>query len=563
MESMMRLSKIVALVVAMAAGFAQAQTYSVLYNFGSGAADPLTPGYSGMIVQGQDGNLYSTSPRGNAGDICCGTVFKITPAGVVSVLYYFEGQSDGDFPQGGLSLGNDGNFYGTTFETGAGGAGTVFKITPSGTLTTLYSFTGGSDGGTPYAPPIEGIDGNFYGTTTVGGTGTGCGSAGCGTIYKVTPSGVFKVLHQIALSEGNLPRAPLVQGSDGNFYGTTEFGTSCNCGTVFKITPAGKLSVLYAFDVTHGSNPIGPLIQGADGNFYGTTQGGGASFAGEVFKITPSGSLTVLYSMNGTTDGSQPYGSLVLGSDGNFYGTNAFGGTVNSSCSDGCGTVFEVTPKGVFSVLHSFNLNDGATPEVTPFQHTNGTVYGDTQTGGLGNVACGINQCGVFYSWTNSHSLRAFVSLLPNFGKVGATVEILGQGFVAGTTTVSFNGKSATPTVVSGTYLTAKVPSGATSGPVTVTTSGVKLTSNKVFLVTPKITSFTPASGPVATTVTITGVSLTQTKSVTFGGVAATSFTVDSDTQVTATVPVGAKTGHITIRTVGGVAVSTGTFTVT
>ena len=553
----MRLTLIALLAMVIAASLSQAQTYSVLYNFGGLSTDPLNPNYTSAIAQGQDGNLYTTSPRGSD-NVCCGTVFKVSPAGAVSVIYYFAGLSDGDFPQGGLTLGSDGNFYGTT----NGGNGTVFKITPQGTLTTLHTFTGGSDGGNPYAPPIEGTDGNFYGTTTVGGTGAGCPGGGCGVIYKITPAGTFKTLHQIAFSEGQQPRAPLVLGSDGNFYGTTTYGTSCNCGTVFKVTSTGKLTVLYTFDITHGSNPIGPLIQGADGNFYGTTQGGGApGFNGEVFKITPGGSLNVLYSVNGTTDGAQPYSGLVLGSDGNFYGTNAYGGTVVSGCGDGCGTFFQITPQGAYTVLHSFDLTDGATPQVSPFQHTNGIVYGDTYAGGTGAVACQINFCGVFYGWADSKALPAFVNLMPYWGKVGQTIGILGQGFVSGTT-VSFNGKVATSTVLSSGYLMVKVPSGATSGPVTVTTSGTPLTSNRAFLVTPKVAKFSPTSGPVGTAVTITGVSLTQTTKVTFGGVAASSFTVNSDKQVTATVPTGAQTGHIAITTEGGVAVSKGTFTV-
>jgi uncharacterized repeat protein (TIGR03803 family) len=305
------------------------------------------------------------------------------------------------------------------------------------------------------------------------------------------------------------------------------------------------------------------MVQGSDGNFYGTTTSGGSTGGGVVFKITPAGKLTVLHNLNGTTDGRSPYGGLVLGNDGNFYGANAYGGTVNSSCSNGCGTFFKITSKGAYSVLYDFDSTTGATPETTPFQHTSGVVYGDTDVGGTGNVSpCSTGNCGVFYEWKNA-SLPAFVSLLNYSGKVGKTIEFLGQGFVKGSTTISFNGTAATPTVISSTYVTAPVPNGATTGSVTVTTSGVSLISNKIFRVTPQILSFNPTSGPVGTSVTITGVSLTQTVKVTFGGVAATSFTVNSDKQVTATVATGAVTGKIAITTAGGTAVSTGTFTVT
>jgi len=550
----------VTLALVMTASVVQAQTFSVLYNFGSNTGDPSRPAYSGIVAQGRDGNLYSTAP---AGGTCCGAVFQITPAGKLKNIHNFNGSNDdGAFPQGGVTLGTDGNFYGTTYEGGSVTAGAVFKVTSSGTYTTLYSFTGGKDGAYPYAPPVEGNDGNFYGTTTAGGNTTVCGS-GCGTIYKITPAGVLTTLYQFDITHGYEPYGPLVLGTDGNFYGTTPAGTTANAGVVFKISPAGKFTLLFSFDSTHGETPFGGLVQGADGNFYGTTIYGGSAGGGVVFKITPSGKLTVLHNINGTTDGARPYGGLVLASDGNFYGANSNGGTVNSNCSNGCGTVFKITPKGVYSVLYKFDYTTGATPYVTPFQHTSGLVYGDSQVGGTGNVnPCSTGNCGVLYSWKSS-GLPAFVSLLPYSGKVGKVIEFLGQGFVSGKTTVSFNGTAAKPTVVSSTYLTAPVPNGATTASVTVTTSGVTLTSNRIFRVTPQITSFKPTSGAVGTVVTITGVSLIQTKKVTFGGVAATSFSITSDLQVKATVPTGAKTGKIVITTPGGTATSPGVFTVT
>ncbi len=536
-------------------GVVQAQTFSVLYNFGSNTGDPSSPSYSGIVTQGRDGNLYSTAPKGGT---CCGAAFQITPAGTLKNIHNFTGNNDdGAFPQGGLTLGTDGNFYGTTYEGGSVTAGAVFKISPSGAYTTLYSFTGGSDGAAPYAPPVEGNDGNFYGTTTQEGT---CGS--CGTIYKITPSGKFTLLHQFDITHGSTPYAPLVLGTDGNFYGTSAYGTSANAGVIFRVTPSGKFTLLFSFDPAHGENPLSCLVQGADGNFYGTTINGGNSGGGVVFKVTPAGRLTVLHNMNGTTDGRAPYGGLVLATDGNFYGANAYGGTVNSDCADGCGTLFKITPKGAYSVLAKFDFTTGATPAITPFQHTSGLIYGDTQIGGSGNVSpCVAGLCGVSYSWENT-TLPAFVSLLPYSGKVGKTVEFLGQGF-KGTTSVSFGGTAAKFQVVSDTYLTAAVPNGATTGSVTVKTSAATLASNKIFRVTPQILSFNPTSGAVGTNVTITGVSLKQATKVAFGGVAATSFIVNSDKQVTATVPTGAQTGHITITTPGGVAVSKGVFTVT
>jgi uncharacterized repeat protein (TIGR03803 family) len=257
--------------------------------------------------------------------------------------------------------------------------------------------------------------------------------------------------------------------------------------------------------------------------------------------------------MNGATDGESPYAGLVQGTDGNFYGVNSGGG------SHGVGTIFKISPAGTYSVLYNFDGITGSTPDMTPFQHTNGVMYGDTRSGGTGNVSCSPGTCGVFYSLNGS--LPPFVSLLPYAGKVGKTIEILGQGFTS-TTAVSFNGTAATPTVRSGTYLTAAVPNGATSGFVRVTTSRGTLNSNKRFRVTPQITNFSPSSGAIETVVTITGVSLKQTTNVTFGGAKATAFTVNSDMQVTATVPSNAITGKIGITTPGGIATSSGIYTV-
>lgn len=536
-------------IVSVASTAAHAQ-FSVLYDFGSHSSDPYNPTNSGIVAQGRDGNLYSTAENGGTNGV--GAVFNITPSGTLNVLYNFDG-THGSQPLGGLTLGTDGNFYGTTSSGGANGYGVIFRVTPSGSLSVLYSFANGTDGATPYAPPVQGTDGNWYGTTGAGGTN------GVGTVYKLASSGKFTPLYQFDYTHGAEPRDPLVQGTDGNFYGTTLYGDASEIGVVFKITPAGKLTVLYNFDETHGANPIDPLIQGSDGNFYGTTLGGGTFSAGVVFKITPSGKLTVLYNMNGGSDGEGPEGGLVQATDGNFYGVNSVPQGGGNS-----GTLFKLTPKGSnFTVLHSFSGgSDGSSPQVTPFQHTNGVVYGDTNLGGTGNVnPCATDQCGVFYNWSNS--LPTFVSLLPTLGKVGNTIGILGQGF-SSSSVVKFDGVQATSVKNSGTaFLSATVPSGALTGSVTVTTGSTTLKSNKIFRVTPQLKTFSPTSGPVGTPVTITGVSLTQTMNVTFDGVKATTFTVNSDTQVTADVPTGAKTGHIAITTPGGTATSSGTFTVT
>jgi len=280
-----------------------------------------------------------------------------------------------------------------------------------------------------------------------------------------------------------------------------------------------------------------------------------------VFILPPYGcaivggiSTCILHSFTGentsTIDGAHPYGGLVQASDGNLYGTTSL-----SRNTIGCGTFFQlVNPGGTtYRSLSSFDGLAECNPQVTLIQHTNGTLYGDT--------AHGFGSQGTFFSIDVALPPFAFVSLLPYSGKVGNTIEFLGQGFTS-TSAVSFNGTAATRIVVSGTYLTATVPNGATTGFVTVTTSSGNLNSNKIFRVTPQIASVSPLSGPVGTSVTITGVSLKQTTKVTFHGVKAT-FTVNSDTQVTAIVPTGALTGRIAITTPGGTATSATTFTVT
>lgn len=536
------------LAIAAISTVAHAQTFSVLYNFGTHSDDPTNPQYSGIVAQGRDGNLYSAAPGGTDG---VGAMFKITPGGVLTVPYTFDLEHQ---PLGGLTLGADGNFYGTTNSGGTANLGTIFKITPGGKLTVLHNFTNTGDGAYPYAPPIQGVDGNFYGTTTQA-------NVGYGTVYKITSSGDLTTLHSFDFAQGEYPFAPLVQGTDGNFYGTAQLGgtsTKCvgGCGTVFRITPSGGISVLYNFDEKHGETPIGPLVQASDGNFYGTTTGGGTygpHCCGVIFRITPTGTLTVLHDFPASADdGINVIAGLVQATDGNLYGTTAGGG------ADAEGIIFSISPKSpyAYKILYAFDGTTGASPQVTLVQHTNGILYGDTEAGGIDTKYCGA--CGTFYSL--NMGLKPFVRLVSASGKVASTVEILGQGFT-GTTGVSFGGTSATFTVSSSTYLTAKVPAGARTGAVTVTTPGGKLTSSQSFRVTPQITSFTPTSGPVGTSVEIKGVSLTQTTRVQFGSESA-SFKVNSDTLVTATVPAGAKTGEITITTAGGSATSKGVFTV-
>jgi uncharacterized repeat protein (TIGR03803 family) len=545
---------LVGVLLVVGATVAPAQNFSVLFDFGTSPGDPINASNSGIIAQGTDGNLYSTSFIGGA-SAGHGAIFMTTPGGESSTVYSFTGAGDGTNPLGGLTLGTDGNFYGTT----GGTNGTIFKVTPTGGLTTLHTFSF-SDGATPYSPPIQATDGNFYGTTEQGG------AFGYGTVYRISPFGAFATLHDFDFAHGALPYAPLLEGSNGTLYGTASAGGSNDAGVVFNLTTAGDFAVVSSFSARVGARPLAPLIQGWDGNFYGTASEGGGNGAGVVFKMTPGGAISVLHSMNLSTDGGWPYAGLIQASDGNFYGVNSSGGSSANCGRDGCGTIFEVTPAGVFSVLHNFDGPTGSEPVSTLIQHTNGSLYGDTFCGGPGG---GIGFCtpeysgGVFYDLNTS--LPPFVSFLPQLGpgKVGKSIEILGQGFT-GASAVSFNGMAAKFEVQADTFLTATVPSGATTGTVTVTETTGMLASNNQFRVIPQLLSFTPRSGPAGTQVTITGVSLTQTSRVGFGNeVPASDVTVVSDVEIKAKVPPGAVTGPVGIETKGGIAISKQSFKVT
>jgi uncharacterized repeat protein (TIGR03803 family) len=461
---------------------ANSQTYSVLYNFGTHANDPINP--SGNLAQGRDGAMYGTSYDG--GVYGQGTVFKVSTAGKVNVLHSFCAQAncvDGSSPDGGLTLRPDGHFIGTTLTGGSYGYGTIFDVTQTGELHVLYNFTGVTDGAYPSAPPILGPDGSYYGTTAQGGDASGCGS-----IYRIRNSGAtvggFQLLYDFDNTHGCEPGAPLVLGADGDFYGPAIYGGNAGYGVIFKITTKGKLRVLHNFQGDgDGFDPGGPLIQGTDGNFYGTTRGVGTPHGGGVFQMTPNGTLTSLHHLNGTTDGDYVMAGVVQATDGNFYGAAEEGGiNDNYNCGSGCGTLFRASTTDSFSVLYSFDFNSGYFPESIPFQHTNGTLYGDTYWGGITGGICAPFGCGVFYSLDGN--LPPFVSLVPYQAKAGSTIHFLGQGFTA-SSIVSFNGIPAPATVVSGTYLRAVVPSSATTGVVTVTTSDGMLTSNQEFLITP------------------------------------------------------------------------------
>jgi uncharacterized repeat protein (TIGR03803 family) len=331
----------------------------------------------GSLLLASDGNYYGMAT--NYGPAGFGGVLKVTRTGVVTTVYSFAGGSaDGAHPYGSLIEASDGNFYGMTSAGGASNKGIVFKLTPAGTGTILHSFVGGAtDGDTPLGSLIQGSDGNLYGMTSVGGTTNN------GTVFKMDLAGVETVLYSFggSLNDGVIPaQTALVEGTDGNFYGTASQGGASSYGTIFSITPAGIETVLHSFSFAEGANPESSLTQANDGSFWGATVNGGTGGDGTVFKVTSTGALTVMHSfLGGPTDGIYGQGGLIQASDGNFYGMTYLGG------AHGNGAVYRITPTGAESLLYSFagsTAADGAWATGSLVEDSNGDLYGMTSGGG-------------------------------------------------------------------------------------------------------------------------------------------------------------------------------------
>jgi len=293
-------------------------------------------------------------------------------AQTLTTLHSFN-QSDGSNPYAGLMQATNGNLYGTTSAGGANGDGTVFEITTSGTLTTVHNFNHLSpiDGAQPYAGLIQARDGNLYGTTNRGG------SHNVGIVFRMTTGGTMKTLHDLDYSpDGALPYAALVQASNGALYGTAADGGGSE-GTVFEVTSFGQYTAIYDFGPS-GVQPVAGLVQASNGNFYGVASNGGQYTCGTLFEITPSGKFTLLHTFTGG-DGCFPEATLVQGSDGNLYGTAIAGGAHNGF---NAGTFFNITPNGTFTLLHVFDKTDGAGPSGALIQASDGNFYGTTYGGG-------------------------------------------------------------------------------------------------------------------------------------------------------------------------------------
>ena len=357
-------------------------TATLVHNFTATEAPGGNPAGPGGLIQGSDGNFYGTTTAGGTNGQ--GSIYRLTPAGVLTILYSFSpltNNQDGAGP-GNLIRGHDGNFYGTTIYGGPQHTGTFFRITPAGAFTVLHSFDGidGNDDnveGDETAVMTVGSDGNFYGTGAEGG------AHDAGTIFKITPAGQLTVLHTfdagtrvtggyVSNDDGYNPSAP-IQGEDGNFYGTTYQGGSSGTGTVYRLTPGGTLTLLHTFAAVNsyqdsrnadGIGPVGGVTLGPDGNLYGKTIVGGANLCGTIFKITPAGVFTLLHTFTlaeiGSTDGAVPLegsvgGKLVVGNDGNLYGT------IYEGPSFATGAVYRITAAGAFASLHQFSAATGQT----------------------------------------------------------------------------------------------------------------------------------------------------------------------------------------------------------
>ncbi len=348
---------------------AQAQSVTTLHSFAIPPINANVP--QGSLAQGSDGNLYGTSNSG--GRLNRGSVFSITPSGTVTILYSFGATAaDGDAPTGGLVMGTGGNFYGTTRDGGANGFGTIFVVTPAGNLTTLYNF-GGSNSGLDLVNSLTALtassDGNLYGIAS---------SESNTVLFQMSPAGAVTSISTFGSNsgDGRDPASPVVQDSNGNFYGTTIAGGTKSEGTVFKVTQTGTYSTIYSFGTTagDGEGPGGQVVVDSNGNIYGATSFGGKKSLGSIYKITPTGGFQTLHSFGAITgDGNTP-SSLIQGSDGALYGTTSAGGAF------GNGTAFKITTDGVFTTLSSFSAGDGL-PNGVMLQATDGNFYGTSNNG--------------------------------------------------------------------------------------------------------------------------------------------------------------------------------------
>jgi uncharacterized repeat protein (TIGR03803 family) len=440
-------------------------------------------------------------------------------------LLSFDGKNGADPHYVYLVQGIDGNLYGTTY-SGTGDGGTIFKVTTAGALTTIYTFCADgaacTDGAQPTAGLVLATNGDFYGTTMKGGANSD------GVVFQVTSAGALTALHSFDSTDGAEPEFALVQATNGSLYGTTSSGGTGDVGTIFEITTAGKFTSLLSFDGTNGDYPNTRLLQGTNGDLYGTTtEGGGGS--GTVFDITTAGKLSTLHVFTSAqADGN--WGSLIQASNGNFYGTTFGGGNGN-------GTVYEITPAGELTTIYTFcaksGCPDGSSPYAGVIQGTDGNLYGTTFGGGTSSPDCTAG-CGTIFKLTTAGKLTTLYKFC---SKADCADGSAPQGGLVQDTNGTFYGT---------TYY------GGTDGIGTIFSLSAGLG--------PFVKTL-PTSGAVGTAIKILGTDLTGATKVTFDGTAAT-FKVVSSSEITTTVPTGAKTGTVKVVTPAGTLSSNVTFSV-
>jgi uncharacterized repeat protein (TIGR03803 family) len=373
-------------------------TYALIHACTGGAQDCSIP--SGGLILASDGNFYGTSEGGGETADCinCGTVFRMSPDGTLTIIHAFSA-AEGGLPIGGLVQASDGNLYGTTSMSPDQAAqnGTVFRISLDGQYQLLHVFAGRpSEGAVPATAMIQGKDGFLYGTTPHGG------ATGTGTVFRISMKGDFTNLFSFdpgAIGfNGATPFGGLLQGSDGHLWGTTTQGGTnprCHvargCGTVFTLPVDGSyVPAWFSFSDATGVEPFGTLLQARDGSLYGTTSAGGAMAdcgglgCGTIFRFTADRGIEAIAHRFKPGQGAFVWGGLMQATDGNLYGT-AYQGGNQDACADidGCGTLFRLTPAGGFKVLHVFQgTPDGSGPAAALVQGRDSALYGTTSYGG-------------------------------------------------------------------------------------------------------------------------------------------------------------------------------------
>jgi uncharacterized repeat protein (TIGR03803 family) len=424
------------------------------------------------MIQATDGNFYGEAFTG----ACCANIlFRMTPTGEISTFYkYCPNCAEGSQPSTPI-LGSDGNLYGvSTFGGNSTGSGTIYKMSLGGKISILYTFcpnAGCADGQYPEGLVLA-SDGNFYGTTEVGGSGGNPAA----TVFRISPTGQFKVLYTFCslanCADGEGPSSRPIQGSDGNLYGTAAGGGTTGHGVVYRLTTAGAYTVLYNFcsatDCLDGNQPVA-ITQAPNGDLIGLTNFGGDRNGGIIFELNLARNhFRILHSFDAFVDGGNPFYPLTLANDGNFYGV------IGDPFA--AGYLFQLTQAGVYTSLYNFACcNIGKNPNGPLVQSTSGEIYGEVEYSGSNDNSGAIFQF--------SNGIGPSVQPVPVAGKVGQSVLILGNN-LTGASSVTFNGVAAKFAVESDTYIKASVPSGATTGTVSVVTPSGTLNSNPRFVVT-------------------------------------------------------------------------------